>query len=611
MPTLVQAVPLCAALIAAASLALCARSAKADPLRLDSAQMAPLQVDGTPGAWSEVRLPDSWDNARPPRKGHAVYRLRFEQTRPLGESLAIYIQRAGNRLEVRLNGELVGRFGQLAVSGADYRKLPLLVEAPARLVRVGDNMIEVTIAGEAGQLGGLSRIWVGPVSEIKPFYLSHLRWLEIGSLIVASACLVLGLLALAVAWRLRDRLYAVFGVASLLWAFRMVHVLVVEPPLPLALWNALVAAAYGWYISLICLFALDALEIRAVVLRRALAVFAVATTIVAGWAYLRAAPQLWTTWVIVMLATAGVVGVAVLSRSVRRPSVAGALLSLSAVLGLAAGTRDFIAYRSPAEGYGTFSVTRYVPLAFVLAMAWILIERFARAMRAEADANRMLSQRVEEKERELATNYERLRRLEREHAAAEERQRIMQDMHDGLGSQLLSSLALVERGALDRQGMAQLLREAIDDMRLAIDTLAPGREGLLEALGNLRYRLEPRFRAAGTGLRFALRDLPDRLDVAPDVALQILRILQEALTNALKHARPRAVEVDVSVQHDGQRFALVVRDDGTGFEPDVAAAGRGLAGMRRRAQAIGAALDIVSSPSGTRVALSYPIPAPQ
>ena len=51
------------------------------------------------------------------------------------------------------------------------------------------------LAGEAGQLGGLSRIWVGPASEIKPFYLSHLRWLEIGSLIVASACLVLGLLA--------------------------------------------------------------------------------------------------------------------------------------------------------------------------------------------------------------------------------------------------------------------------------------------------------------------------------------------------------------------------------------------------------------------------------
>ena len=96
-----------------------------------------------------------------------------------------------------------------------------------------------------------------------------------------------------------------------------------------------------------------------------------------------------------------------------------------------------------------------------------------------------------------------------------------------------------ERGALDPKGVAQVLREAIDDMRLAIDTLSPGRDGLLEALGNLRYRLEPRFRAAGVELRFTYRDLPDGLDVPQDAALQILRVLQEALTNVLKHARAR------------------------------------------------------------------------
>ena len=79
-----------------------------------------------------------------------------------------------------------------------------------------------------------------------------------------------------------------------------------------------------------------------------------------------------------------------------------------------------------------------------------------------------------------------LPRLERERAVSGERQRIMQDMHDGLGSQLLTSLAAVERGALGLEGMAQVLRDAMDDMRLAIDTLSPEREGLLEALGNLQ-----------------------------------------------------------------------------------------------------------------------------
>jgi signal transduction histidine kinase len=184
----------------------------------------------------------------------------------------------------------------------------------------------------------------------------------------------------------------------------------------------------------------------------------------------------------------------------------------------------------------------------------------------------------------------------------------MQDMHDGLGSQLLTSLAAVERGALDPKGMAQVLREAVDDMRLAIDTLSPGREGLLEALGNLRYRLEPRFRAAGIELKFARRHLPDRLEVAAEHALQILRVLQESLTNVLKHAHARAVEVTLSLEPDPPRFVLAVADDGGGFDPGVPAAGRGLSGMRRRAERIGAALELVSDARGTRVVLSYPLP---
>ena len=78
---------------------------------------------------------------------------------------------------------------------------------------------------------------------------------------------------------------------------------------------------------------------------------------------------------------------------------------------------------------------------------------------------------------------------ERVKASAQERQRIMQDMHDGLGSQLLSSLMLVERGALSNEQVAQILRESIDDMRLAIDALAQGNTDLLAALDSRGWKL--------------------------------------------------------------------------------------------------------------------------
>ena len=108
---------------------------------------------------------------------------------------------------------------------------------------------------------------------------------------------------------------------------------------------------------------------------------------------------------------------------------------------------------------------------------------------------------------------ERLRESERVKASAQERQRIMQDMHDGLGSQLLSSLMLVERGALSNEQVAQILRESIDDMRLAIDALAAEDSDLLSALGNMRFRMEPRLKAAGMEMQWDARGLPEEIDL--------------------------------------------------------------------------------------------------
>ena len=154
-----------------------------------------------------------------------------------------------------------------------------------------------------------------------------------------------------------------------------------------------------------------------------------------------------------------------------------------------------------------------------------------------------LESRVREREQLLKRNFERLRESERVKVEAQERQRIMQDMHDGLGSQLMSSLMLVERGAVSNDQFAQILRESIDDMRLAIDALAADDADLAAALGNLRFRMEPRLRAAGMELTWDARRLPEELGLHPDVVLPILRIVQEALTNALKHSRARAVRL--------------------------------------------------------------------
>jgi signal transduction histidine kinase len=168
---------------------------------------------------------------------------------------------------------------------------------------------------------------------------------------------------------------------------------------------------------------------------------------------------------------------------------------------------------------------------------------------------------------------------------------------------------LVERGALTNEQVAQILRESIDDMRLAIDALAAENSDLLSALGNMRYRMEPRLKAAGMELQWDARGLPEEVDIDPDAVLPVLRIVQEALTNAIKHSRARAVRVTLGVDQrgDSQWLSIRVTDNGRGLA-GTSGSGRGMLNMRNRASKIGAVLKVETVPgAGTMILLRLPL----
>ena len=114
-------------------------------------------------------------------------------------------------------------------------------------------------------------------------------------------------------------------------------------------------------------------------------------------------------------------------------------------------------------------------------------------------------------------------------------------------------------------------------------------------------------RAAGVELQWDAKGLPEEIDVHPDMVLPILRIVQEALTNALKHSGARAVRVSLTMEQVGEEDWLVVRvtDNGRGISGE-GVGGRGLMNMRNRAQRMGAQFKIETVPgTGTMVALRY------
>lgn len=237
------------------------------------------------------------------------------------------------------------------------------------------------------------------------------------------------------------------------------------------------------------------------------------------------------------------------------------------------------------------------------------LEKYRRVAKALAETQRMnaeLEERVRQKQRELENNYEKLERLSREAAVAEERQRIMTDMHDGIGAQLISALSLAESDDASLREIAAVLRECIDDLRLAIDSLESNENELLPALGNFRYRIDKRLRSVGIELDWMVTDLPELSCLSPRNLLHILRILQEAFANVLKHARASRVRLETGIVPAQHKVFIRVTDNGTGFAASECQ-GRGLGNMARRAKAVGGQLSVTSSGHGTTVELILPI----
>lgn len=190
-----------------------------------------------------------------------------------------------------------------------------------------------------------------------------------------------------------------------------------------------------------------------------------------------------------------------------------------------------------------------------------------------------------------------------------ERERMAADLHDRLGSMLggikANMSALEDRVEAMRhdqqyQKVSKLLDRTVSELRqishdMAAATLS--RFGLEKALKDLRDTLHISGRLHVELNTFGLEQ---RLERSMEIA--VYRIIQEAVSNVLKHAK--ATELSIGVTRAPGRLSVVVSDNGVGFDPSMASNGMGLSNVRSRAAAIGATVEVDSTPGkGTTVSV--------
>lgn len=574
-------------------------SASIAPGRIAPAQIA--QV-----AWQPVALADAWRRQKPCRSGEWTYLAEFDLAERPADAFGLFIHRAGNRLRIWVNHTPVASFGDLDNPRADYSNAPLYAQLPPQVLQPGKNRVLIQVAGDCRRYAGLSHFEIGEDAQLAPRWGADNRWFVWQSAAIISICSILGILSLGVAlWR-RDRYALMFAAISGFGALRAMLWAMTELPMPYELWFFLIDFSYGVWAASITLLALDLCEAGGRWLRRGqwLAMFVFCCTSIAT---ALGAPTFWKNIgleVTLVACTASLVSVWL--RMFRYPDGTNLAIGLAGVLMMSLGTVDHwnIWLSSAPDAYQRYYLTPLTVMLFILSMGIILARRFDRALRSEARYRTSLEAEVRRQRAELEQSYRETQEQIRQEAVHQERERIVREMHDGLGAQLVGILSSMRSTPTAANSVERDIQEALDQLRCTMDTLTSDCEDLATVLAQFRFRNESRFQRAGVRLRWQVRPLPNE-QWGPQALLHFERMLREIFANILKHAQASEVRVDAGCQ--AGECHIEIADNGLGCELADPAGGRGLRHLRERARELGVTLTLTAAPGeGMCVRLTWP-----
>ncbi|HEX7863570.1 MAG TPA: ATP-binding protein [Variovorax sp.] len=574
---------------------------------------------GLPAAgWKTIDLPYTVgrelvpDGASGARTVTDWYRIDLGGLPPSQQPRLLYLPRwkTLGQIAVYGDGELLYQSHGSPVHNGYNHPLLLPLNATAGALSPKSVLIRVDRLRNSGS--GFSTVWVGDEESLSGRYQMR-QLLQVQLPFMGSAAfLAVGAFAFAV-WlgRRRESLYLLFFAISAMAFLRTLHYYAGGSYLPISddWFEWMTVSSLLWLIILIHLFLQRLHQQPSVWLTR----IAIALVLACNIATL---PQLSTKIVNLYLFTPllnlAVLPVAVLiftvnlRKSLRTQLTEGQLVAGWTVFAVALTSYDGLLQNNLVSPESVY-MSPYAIISLFFVFSYIMFQRYTGAFAEVGRLNMGLAQRLLEREAELEQSYRRLRVIENQHMLNAERRRLMQDMHDGLGSSLISAIRSVERGAMTEAEISRMLKGCMEDLRLVIDSMESVEADLLLLLATMRFRLAPRIEGAGITLQWEVQPVPTLPWLDPDGALHILRIVQECVANVLRHTRATTISVSTAVVDEG--VCVVVEDNGEGFDVSEALrrGGRGLRNQQRRAVEIGGTVNWESGSNGTRFTLWLPL----
>ncbi len=531
-----------------------------------------------------------------------------------GQLWAIYLPLVQMKAQIFINNVLVGHVGEPGSAvyfNEPFSRVanqPYLFSIPASLL--SENKVELTIQvnSDAPGAGLLGKIYLAEYAELRGVYDRRHAVLITSVATITAAMLAIAIL-MSVLWALRrqDSVYGWYALTLYTWSIHNYFSLGLNLPITQAVQNIISVLALGWFIVFMVKGTHHYMGQSFPWREKIMLIMTGAGSLMIIFSYkmpwsLLITHQIWGTYVLLLASYVLLDFTVKFSERVdlQNPLVLPAGFSM-----LVFGLHDWMLLMQfiPRDDGRLLHFAAPVTVAVFGA---ILLERFAGVLQKAESHNLELEQRVAEKHCELESNFQRMREMEHQQLLTSERERFMKEIHDGVGGHLVSMLMMVRSGKQDADIIVNAIEAALNDLRLMIDSLSPQENDIPSLLGALRTRLEPQLKNSGLQLSWQVEAIPVMPGFGPHKALQVLRIVQEAVTNVIRHADATHIYIKAYavLEKRTRQVYIEICDDGKGFADDVVH-GKGLENMQYRANDIEAKLRVSSDSANTCVTLVF------
>ncbi len=479
----------------------------------------------------------------------------------------------------------------------------LIATIPPSWLRSGPHLLQLRLG--AAESPSVSSVHLGPPEALETLDQTRGVWFALRAA-TALCALVVGLFLIGIWLAHREALaYALAGAQLLMLALLLAPYLLQQQPLPSPWWRMLLDVA-----DVLAKALLLATVVRlarphdAWGMRVAWAYAAVGLVLDGGAAAMDLSwndfTHPWPWWALgSRLAVMGLAVTLAVRALLRQPRFDR--FATASLVGLSSCIWAYVSYFAlvAPQPWGVVDLNVIAHAAWVLWMGSLLYRHFVQTARQERVLRQEAAEALAERTQELQASFAALQASESQRLAATERERLLQEMHDGVGSQLMTAKMNAQGGQLSAPDMVTVLESCIQEMRLTVDTLsvADGDLGLL--LASVRHRAEPGLRAAGLTLAWQVAEAPCLPVLEGSGGRELVRILQEALSNVLHHAHATRVTLRSEATADGRHIVLSLIDNGQGLAGGrPPGGGRGTRNMQLRAERLQAHLCWISPAGG-------------